>query len=239
MRGCTAITVLLVCCISESYSVKVQSGKDVTLMCSNISTTSTQTDWFRVVNRTKPSCISSMYNADTNGSLCDGFQNGKFEMSSNVTTVFLKIKRVDVSDIGLYFCGFYIREHTVISTSVKLRIQGKIKTTHLMSVILGGVTAGLTIVVIVLAVQIWKLQKGTDGLEPFAHSKLKNDLNYAAVTFQARSKRSRRPAPVRAVEPHDAPGTAAQSSTQALSYSPADVFMCVCVCVCVCVRWVK
>uniref|UniRef100_A0A3B5AC93 Ig-like domain-containing protein n=1 Tax=Stegastes partitus TaxID=144197 RepID=A0A3B5AC93_9TELE len=211
------------CCISESYSVKVQSGKDVTLMCSNISTTSTQTDWFRVVNRTKPSCISSMYNADTNGSLCDGFQNGKFEMSSNVTTVFLKIKRVDVSDIGLYFCGFYIREHTVISTSVKLRIQGNNesddegdhqtvnkpdRTTHLMSVILGGVTAGLTIVVIVLAVQIWKLQKGSQA-EKMCDSKYSNfqnlrsdDLNYAAVTFQARSKRSRRPAPVRAVEPH-------------------------------------
>uniref|UniRef100_A0A3B4ZQL3 Ig-like domain-containing protein n=1 Tax=Stegastes partitus TaxID=144197 RepID=A0A3B4ZQL3_9TELE len=191
-------------CISESYSVKVQSGKDVTLMCSNISTTSTQTDWFRVVNRTKPSCISSMYNADTNGSLCDGFQNGKFEMSSNVTTVFLKIKRVDVSDIGLYFCGFYIREHTVISTSVNLIyvlvVDKPDRTTHLMSVILGGVTAGLTIVVIVLAVQIWKLQKGTDGLEPF--NLRSDDLNYAAVTFQARSKRSRRPAPVRAVEPH-------------------------------------
>uniref|UniRef100_A0A3B4ZYK9 Ig-like domain-containing protein n=1 Tax=Stegastes partitus TaxID=144197 RepID=A0A3B4ZYK9_9TELE len=202
-------------CISESYSVKVQSGKDVTLMCSNISTTSTQTDWFRVVNRTKPSCISSMYNADTNGSLCDGFQNGKFEMSSNVTTVFLKIKRVDVSDIGLYFCGFYIREHTVISTSVKLRIQGNNesddegdhqtvnkpdRTTHLMSVILGGVTAGLTIVVIVLAVQIWKLQKGSQAEK--SENLRSDDLNYAAVTFQARSKRSRRPAPVRAVEPH-------------------------------------
>uniref|UniRef100_A0A3B5AC72 Ig-like domain-containing protein n=1 Tax=Stegastes partitus TaxID=144197 RepID=A0A3B5AC72_9TELE len=190
-------------CISESYSVKVQSGKDVTLMCSNISTTSTQTDWFRVVNRTKPSCISSMYNADTNGSLCDGFQNGKFEMSSNVTTVFLKIKRVDVSDIGLYFCGFYIREHTVISTSVKLRIQDKPdRTTHLMSVILGGVTAGLTIVVIVLAVQIWKLQKVCDSKYSNFQNLRSDDLNYAAVTFQARSKRSRRPAPVRAVEPH-------------------------------------
>uniref|UniRef100_A0A3B4ZT97 Uncharacterized LOC103361168 n=1 Tax=Stegastes partitus TaxID=144197 RepID=A0A3B4ZT97_9TELE len=188
---------------SASHTVKVQSGEDVTLMCSKISTTITPTEWFRVVNRTKPSCISSMFLADANVSYCDGFQNGKFEMSSNVTTFFLKIKRVDVSDIGLYFCGFYINYHTVISTSVDLIyvlvVDKPDRTTHLMSVILGGVTAGLTIVVIVLAVQIWKLQKGTDGLEPNLRS---DDVNYAAVTFQARSKRSRRPAPVRAVEPH-------------------------------------
>ncbi|XP_008285403.1 uncharacterized protein LOC103361168 [Stegastes partitus] len=222
MRGCTAITVLLVCsqsCISESHTVKVQSGEDVTLMCSKISTTITPTEWFRVVNRTKPSCISSMFLADANVSYCDGFQNGKFEMSSNVTTFFLKIKRVDVSDIGLYFCGFYINYHTVISTSVELKIQGNNesndegdhqtvnkpdRTTHLMSVILGGVTAGLTIVVIVLAVQIWKLQKAVNGGSQAEKSEnlRSDDVNYAAVTFQARSKRSRRPAPVRAVEPH-------------------------------------
>ena len=110
---------------SESHTVEVRTGDEVTLLCSNLSTSPTQTDWFRVVNRTKPHCIASMYGSDGKVSFCDGFQNGKFEMSSNVFTVFLKIKQVDLSDSGLYFCGFYIKTHTVISTATYLNVQGK------------------------------------------------------------------------------------------------------------------
>ena len=110
---------------SESHAVERQPGDEVTLLCSNLSTSPTQTDWFRVVNRTKPHCISSMYGSAGDVSFCDGFQNGKFEMSSNVSTVSLKIKRVDSSDSGLYFCGFYVNTHTVISTATYLNVQGK------------------------------------------------------------------------------------------------------------------
>ena len=110
---------------SESHTAEHQPGDEVTLLCSNLSTSPTQTDWFRVVNRTKPRCISSMYGSDGDVSFCDGFQNGKFEMSANFSTVSLKIKRVDSSDSGLYFCGFYVNTHTVISTATYLNVQGK------------------------------------------------------------------------------------------------------------------
>uniref|UniRef100_A0A3B4V4Y7 Ig-like domain-containing protein n=1 Tax=Seriola dumerili TaxID=41447 RepID=A0A3B4V4Y7_SERDU len=110
--------------VSQSQTVNVQSGEDVTLLCSNISRSPTQTDWFRLVNRTKASCISSMYQSEDEASFCVGFQN-RFEMSSNISTVFLKIKKVDVSDSGLYFCGFYKGVHTVIADTTHLNVQGK------------------------------------------------------------------------------------------------------------------
>ncbi|XP_034713260.1 uncharacterized protein LOC117935233 [Etheostoma cragini] len=130
MRSFTFVTDLLLCSLSwisvsasESHTVEVQSGGDVTLMCSNISKTPTQTEWFRSIKRTKPSCVSSMNQSDSKALFCDGFQN-RFEMSSNISTVFLQIKRVELSDSGLWFCGFYMDGHTVISNAIYLKVQG-------------------------------------------------------------------------------------------------------------------
>ncbi|XP_073331492.1 uncharacterized protein [Pagrus major] len=226
MKGFTLMTSLLLCSLSwisvsgsESHTVKVQPGDEATLLCSNLATSPTQTDWFRVVNRTKPSCISSMYGSNGEVTFCDGFQNEKFEMSSNVSTVFLKIKRVDLSDTGLYFCGFYINAHTVISTATYLNFQGdglvdddsfhnqreeRDGMPDLMCLSLGGLTVLLTIVIIVLAVKIKKLQIAVrEEEQPERNKNLgSDDLNYAAVTFQAKQKRNRRPASAREMEPH-------------------------------------
>uniref|UniRef100_A0A3B4V6J2 Ig-like domain-containing protein n=1 Tax=Seriola dumerili TaxID=41447 RepID=A0A3B4V6J2_SERDU len=129
MRSFTVVTASFLCWISvsvsQSQTVDVQSGGDVTLQCSNISRSPTQMDWFRLVNRTKASCISSMVNPENKALFCDGFQN-RFEMSSNISNVFLKIKRVDISDSGLYFCGFYKDTHTVIVDAIHLNVHGKI-----------------------------------------------------------------------------------------------------------------
>ncbi|KAL7375870.1 hypothetical protein ABVT39_025774 [Epinephelus coioides] len=206
MESFILLTVLLLCSLSwisvsgsEYHNVEVQPGEEVTLSCTNISSTSTLTEWFRLINRTKPSFISSMYRADGEASFCDGFQSG-FEMSSNISTVFLKIKRVDLSDSGLYFCGFYKGKHTVIGDATHLKVQEEPDgMTNLMSVILGGVTVLLTVVVIALAVKIRKLQTGTADLLFDLGS---DELNYAALRFQAKPKRSRRPPSEREVEPH-------------------------------------
>ncbi|XP_056225508.1 uncharacterized protein LOC130164655 [Seriola aureovittata] len=223
MRSFTVATASFLCCISwisvsvsQSQTVEVQSGEDVTLLCSNISRSPTQTDWFRLVNRTKASCISSMYESENEASFCDGFQN-RFEMSSNISTVFLKIKRVDVSDSGLYFCGFYKGKHTVITDAIHLNVQGNNESdyeedcnseeipggmTNLMSVVLGGLTVFLTIVVIVLAVKL-----RTAANEEPRPGKNKNlgseDLkSAAALRLLSKTMRNRRPASEREVETH-------------------------------------
>ncbi|XP_051231335.1 uncharacterized protein LOC127349534 isoform X26 [Dicentrarchus labrax] len=207
---------------SESQTVEVQPGEDVTLLCSDISTSPTQVDWFRVTNRAKPSCISSMYGSDKDASFCDGFQNGKFKMSSNVSTVFLQIKGVDVSDSGMYFCGLYIGTHTVISTATHLNVKGddeyedqvECVTEDIslscpsdpiaMSVILGGLTAVLTIVIIVLAVKIRKLQTAVkEEAQPERNKNLGSDqLDSAVLKFLPQTIRNRRPASERQVETH-------------------------------------
>ncbi|XP_032400122.1 uncharacterized protein LOC116707077 isoform X1 [Etheostoma spectabile] len=218
MRNFTLIKALLLwslswisVSVSEYHTEEGQSGKPVTLMCSNISKTPTLTEWFRLINRTKPSCVSAMYGSDGKASFCEGFQN-RFEMISNISTVFLKINSVNFSDSGLYFCGFNQNNNTVLVNATYLKVQGEGEsnctsaskesdgTTKVMSVILGALTVFLTIVILVLAVKIRKLQT---ELQPERNQDLGSDeLNYAALNFQAQPKRSRRPAPERKLEPH-------------------------------------
>uniref|UniRef100_A0A8C5HJI7 Ig-like domain-containing protein n=1 Tax=Gouania willdenowi TaxID=441366 RepID=A0A8C5HJI7_GOUWI len=122
MRSSILIT-SLICWISDSQTVRVKPGEDVTMSCSNISSSPSQADWFRVVNGTQSRCIAAMFEYNGRVSYCKGFGKEKFEMSSNISTVFLKIKQVDLSDSGLYICGFYIKRNTVIATAATLKVH--------------------------------------------------------------------------------------------------------------------
>lgn len=72
-----------------------------------------------------------MYGSEGDPSYCDGFHSEKFIMSSNKTTLFLQIKQVDLMDSGLYFCGFYVKKHTVIGSATELIIEGKTDSVYL------------------------------------------------------------------------------------------------------------
>uniref|UniRef100_A0A3B4ZJC8 Ig-like domain-containing protein n=1 Tax=Stegastes partitus TaxID=144197 RepID=A0A3B4ZJC8_9TELE len=112
--------------VSEFLTVEVQPAQEVTLMCNNCTSLATIISWFRMTNGSNMNCISYMLNSESKALLCDGFQNGSFIMTSNITNLFLKIKSVDVSDSGLYFCGCYKEGHSAFVSPTYLKVQGKI-----------------------------------------------------------------------------------------------------------------
>uniref|UniRef100_A0AAZ1XZ43 Ig-like domain-containing protein n=1 Tax=Oreochromis aureus TaxID=47969 RepID=A0AAZ1XZ43_OREAU len=106
-------------------TTKVQPGEDVTLQCTNNSKWDSMTFWFRLVNSTTVRYISRLLTSKSEATYSDGFHNGKFEMTTNISTLFLKIKQVDQSDSGLYFCGFHSAGRLLFSMT-RLNVGGKI-----------------------------------------------------------------------------------------------------------------
>ncbi|XP_037614602.1 uncharacterized protein LOC119481573 isoform X2 [Sebastes umbrosus] len=203
MKTFTLITALTLCSFSwisvsgsEFQTVEVQSGEEVTLTCSDMSSSESMIWWSRLVDGTKASCITVMFDAKSDVTYCDGVQKLKYEMSSNISTLFLKIKDVDLSDSGLYFCGFYSSGRPTFSV-IRLNVKVSDGTAKLTSMILGGLTVFLVAVIIGLVVKNRKLQTSADGEEqnPEQRENVDSDeLNYAAVTFQPRAER-RQPEP--------------------------------------------
>ncbi|XP_040887430.1 uncharacterized protein LOC121177249 isoform X2 [Toxotes jaculatrix] len=211
MINFTLITAFILCSlnwicvsVSETQTVEVQPGQEAKLL-TNISKEETVTFWSRLINRTRVNCISVMFKSDSKAEFCDGYDNGKFEMRIAGSSVFLRIKQVDFSDSGLYFCGFYHSGRPNF-TVIDLKVTGsneshddmerKYKeecdgTAKLMSMILAGLSVFLVFLVMViigLVVQNRKLQ--TEEQKPEQSENHGSDeMNYAAVTFRAKAKR--------------------------------------------------
>ncbi|XP_039677601.1 uncharacterized protein LOC120572372 isoform X2 [Perca fluviatilis] len=223
------ITALILCSISwisvsgsESHTETVEGrpGGEVTLTCSNPSNRDTPTLWLRVVNRTKASWISTMTRSTGKPLYRDGIKNGRFNMSTNISTLFLQIKHVDVSDSGLYLCGFYIEgryNFSAIHFNVKdsddshddadrksessdeshddddRKSEKSDGTAKLMSLILGALTVLLLMVIIGLVVTIRKLQKAANEEQnpQQPENRASEELNYAAVAFRPKTRKTR------------------------------------------------
>ncbi|MEQ2169166.1 hypothetical protein GOODEAATRI_022236 [Goodea atripinnis] len=135
-----------------------------------------------------------MSTSNSNVSLENGFHFNKYTMSSNTTNIFLKIKKVNFSDSGLYVCGTNIGVNLDVFTATYLRVEDGLP--KLPSVILGCIAVFLAVVIIALTVKIRNFQTGqteqkdlqpTENLDP-------DNLNYAALNFRPKVKRNIRPA---------------------------------------------
>uniref|UniRef100_A0A671Y100 Uncharacterized LOC115588964 n=1 Tax=Sparus aurata TaxID=8175 RepID=A0A671Y100_SPAAU len=212
MKNFTLIAALCLCSISwisasvsQYQTVEAKHGGEVTLLCNNISSSDSQTFWSRLVNRTKISCVVVMFRYGREGKVCDGYITVKFEMKSNISTVSLNIKKVDSSDSGLYYCGFYINGIPVL-TPIHLKVngsdephdddrEGKIESdgiAMLTSVILGALTVVLVLVIVGLVVKVRKLQTAVEedqNPEQRENVGCDDDVTYAAVRIQPKAKR--------------------------------------------------
>lgn len=110
----------------DFHTLSVQGGEDVTLRCKNFTMFPRYVFWFKLTDEPNPSCLANMKSSDSNVTLCDGFQSGKFDMSSDSVILKLTIKQVNSSDSGLYFCGFNSNNYPVIQSATSLIVEGKI-----------------------------------------------------------------------------------------------------------------
>uniref|UniRef100_A0A3B3CH18 Ig-like domain-containing protein n=1 Tax=Oryzias melastigma TaxID=30732 RepID=A0A3B3CH18_ORYME len=111
---------------SEFVIVEVQHGGEVSLLCSNLSSFITNIFWFKMDQRSNATRIASMMTAESYATVQEVYKNGRFQMSSNSTHVSLCISKVDFSDSGLYFCGFYKNSDVVIFDATSLQVKGEI-----------------------------------------------------------------------------------------------------------------
>ncbi|KAK0139562.1 Zinc finger MYM-type protein 1 [Merluccius polli] len=115
----------LVVSLPDSKTVEVELRDNVTLSCTNVSTSPTAAFWMRGDNTSKPIMISSVYGTDSRYvEYMDGFQQGRHVLEYNLFFINLTILQVEVSDSGWYFCLFYHETKLVMVNSTFLKING-------------------------------------------------------------------------------------------------------------------
>ena len=116
----------LVVSLPDSKTLEEEPRDNVTLSCTNVSSSPTAAFWMRGDNTSKPIMISSVFGSDSKTvEYMDGFKQGRFLLDSNLLFINLTIRQVEVSDSGWYFCLFYHEMKLVMVNSTFLKINGK------------------------------------------------------------------------------------------------------------------
>uniref|UniRef100_A0A3P9N1L2 Immunoglobulin domain-containing protein n=1 Tax=Poecilia reticulata TaxID=8081 RepID=A0A3P9N1L2_POERE len=204
LGGCSVVSGWVSSSVFDFHTVVVQPREEVTLWCSNFSILPVHIFWYKLVDGSNASCISSMFSSEVNASLREGFENGRFNMTSNRTNIFLSIKQVDASDSGLYICGKDLEWNIFSSTYLQVEVDVFVEPFW----ILCAASIFLLIIIICLVAKIRRIQKGIEysllmkmqkctnteslNLKPPSMNPESDNLNYAALTFKTpKTKRTR------------------------------------------------
>nr|NP_001005578.2 novel immune-type receptor 7b precursor [Danio rerio]CAH68847.1 novel immune-type receptor 7b, allele 2 [Danio rerio] len=159
----------------------------------------------------------------------NGFQKTRIEMSVNATFSTLRIISVDVSDSGTFYCGSFIKNHMKFHDQIQLVVvnvtnrsnieiantdYGTTEETschffYMLTLISSGFILLPTVFAIVVLIKLKKLKKKKKEVKhsknkkmnkQLQHKEQDEDLNYAALNLD---KKSRRPVrSMRTVEPN-------------------------------------
>ncbi|KAJ7983583.1 hypothetical protein DPEC_G00376220 [Dallia pectoralis] len=108
--------------VFQSPTIVVLRGENITLQCSNVSTVVGHVAWFKQVNRSEPVCLSAMYGHQSK--FHQYYEKRHFQMFSNNTNIFLELKKLEIADSGLYFCGFFTNtQYMIFFNATFLNVQ--------------------------------------------------------------------------------------------------------------------
>uniref|UniRef100_A0A8C1WYC9 Ig-like domain-containing protein n=1 Tax=Cyprinus carpio TaxID=7962 RepID=A0A8C1WYC9_CYPCA len=94
---------------SQSTNITAQPGDNVIIWCQHTSEIGNNIHWFKQSNSAVPLSIVYMmlpYELEVKATYLNGFQPDRLVMSLNSKNTSLRISNVNISDSGLYYCGW-------------------------------------------------------------------------------------------------------------------------------------
>ncbi|XP_018599877.1 uncharacterized protein LOC108929672 [Scleropages formosus] len=191
-------------------SLVVSQGENVTFLCSDIMKSPGHVAWFRQNDGTVPLCILSMFSTEKFVSHHNGARPERTFMDYAGSNFVLRIKHVDLSDTGLYFCGMIWGTIMVFNNATFLRVRGnkerepgniptdlpkqadcEQKVSCLPALLGVGAASAILLIVVIILILKEKSKKGNSCQQQQHEETEDTDMvNYAALHFNQNKKKA-------------------------------------------------
>ncbi|XP_073692777.1 uncharacterized protein [Garra rufa] len=194
----------------QSTNITVQKGDNVIFWCQHTSEKGNNIHWFKQTNGSVPIAIVYMilpYELEVKATYLNGFQPDHLVMSLNSKNTSLRILNMDISDSGLYYCGWHnwvmtfgdgthLDVKDLKKSSISTRDCSK-NIFYKLTFIFGGII--VILIIIPLTTLIIKIQRRNTQKKDADHHVTQqheepNSSVYAALQFSKHQKKSRRAA---------------------------------------------
>ncbi|KAK7176855.1 hypothetical protein R3I93_000945 [Phoxinus phoxinus] len=187
---------LLTATASQTTNMSAQPGDNVTICCQHTLNIGKTMHWFKQTNSAVPLRIVYMmlpYDIEVVPTYLKGFQPDRLVMSLNSKNSSLSILNVDISDSGLYYCGWdnqVIRFGDGTNLDIKERSVTPLKNETYNVTNKGGIVVILIIIPLTLfIVKIRKTQKKDADQHVTQHREELHSPLYAALQFSKQKTR--------------------------------------------------